>query len=132
MQTQVPSVLKKWFVVHCIIDLVFVIPLFFFPERFLALLDWPFVDPLTTRLVAAALFGIGLESYLGRNAGPDNYRGMLRLKILWSAAATLGILWTLFGMPEPPVVGWLLAAVFAGFNVLWVYWYRVVTRNAVS
>ncbi len=124
METPVPTALKKWFVAHCIIDLAFAIPLFFFPELFLALLGWPSFDPITTRLVAAALFGIGLESYLGRNANSEQYRGMLRLKIIWSAFATLGILMAMLGLPERPLVGWMLAVVFAGFNGLWLYWYR--------
>ena len=119
----VPPALKTWFVVHCIVDLVFAVPLFIFPEKFLALLGWPFFDPLTVRLVAAALFGIGLESYLGRNGGVERYRSMLRLKIIWSGAATLGILIAMFSLPEPPVVGWLLAVIFAGFNGLWVWWW---------
>lgn len=122
----VPAALRTWFVVHCIVDLVFAVPLFFFPEKFLALLGWPFFDPLTVRLVAAALFGIGLESYLGRNSGVERYRGMLRLKIIWSGAATLGILIAMFSLAEAPVVGWLLAGVFAGFNGVWVWWWRRV------
>ena len=124
MSTAVPERLKRWFVVHCIIDLVFAVPLFLSPAWFLDLLGWPAVDPLASRLVAAALFGIGLESYFGRNGSRSQYAGMLRLKIIWSAAASLGILWTLLQMAAPPITGWLLLAVFAGFNVLWVYWYR--------
>lgn len=120
----IPTALRNWFTVHCVVDLIFAIPLFFFPERFLEMLEWPFFDPLTARLVAAALFGIGLESYLGRNSGPEEFRGMLRLKIIWSAVATAGILVTLLSLPNSPFTGWLLTVVFAGFNGLWLYWYR--------
>lgn len=116
--------MKNWFVVHCLVDLAFAIPLFLYPEWFLALLRWPYFDPIAIRLVAAALFGIGLESWLGREGSPEQYRGMLRLKIIWSAAAVLGILLGLFPLSEPPLAAWALALVFAGFNGLWVYWYR--------
>ena len=50
--------LRRWFVVHCIADVVFAIPLLVIPVEFLNLFGWQTIDPLTTRLVAAALFGI--------------------------------------------------------------------------
>ncbi len=124
MQTPIPSALRNWFIIHCIVDLVFAIPLFLFPEWTLKLFDWPHFDPLATRLVAAALFGIGLESYLGRDGGLEKYLGMLRLKVIWSGTAAAGILITQFSMSEKPVAGWLLASIFIAFNLLWVYWWR--------
>jgi hypothetical protein len=73
--------------------------------------------------VAAALFGIGIESFLGRNAGVEAYLGMLNLKIIWSLAAILGLCLSLFqGGAGMPAVIWALVLVFAGFNLLWVYW----------
>lgn len=87
------------------------------------LLQWPHFDPLTARLVAAALFGIGLESYLGRNAGIAKYKGMLRLKIIWSTAAFLGILWSAISTEPLSMIALALAGVFLAFNVLWWYWY---------
>ncbi|TNE56819.1 MAG: hypothetical protein EP344_11715 [Bacteroidetes bacterium] len=129
MAGSVPKALKRWFVVHCIIDMVFAIPLFLAPAWFLDVMGWPVVDPLTSRLVGAALFGIGLESYFGRHGTWAQFNGMLRLKIIWSAFATLGILWTLTGMEDAPPAGWLVLAVFAGFNGLWVYWYRKVPHR---
>jgi len=121
--TPIPSSLKNWFVAHCVIDLAFALPLMFFPKTFLELLGWPYFDPLTCRIVAAALIGIGLESYWSRNAPIESYRGMLRLKIIWSLAATVGILIAMFSIEEHPFIGWLLALVFAAFNLLWVFWW---------
>ena len=117
----IPSTLKTWFIIHCVVDLLFAIPLFFFPERILSFLEWPYYDPLTTRLVAAALFGIGLESYLGSRAPKSHYLGMLRLKRIWSAAATIGILLTMFTIPIKPMIGWVLAVIFGAFHFIW--WY---------
>ena len=79
----VPEKLRFWFVIHFVIDILFAIPLFIAPEWMLTIFGWHTVDPLTSRLVAAALFGIGIESYLGRNAGIEYFRGMLNLKLIW-------------------------------------------------
>jgi len=123
MSETVPKSLKNWFIIHCVVDLFFAIPLFLFPETFVNLLQWEFFDPLTTRLVAAALFGIGIESYLSRNAGLDKYLGMLRLKIIWSSFAFIGILWSAIQAPNLSLIAYLLAGVFLAFNFLWWYWY---------
>jgi len=118
----VPASLRTWFVIHFILDLAFAIPLFLFPHATLALFGWPAVDPLATRLVAAALFGIGIESLLGRNASAESFKNFLNLKIIWSGSATLGILASIVwnGYAAVPAA-WLLLVVFLAFNLIWVY-----------
>ncbi len=119
--TSVPKALRIWFVVHFVADMVFAIPLLLAPEWLLGLFGWEIIDPFTARLVGAALVGIGVESFLGRNAEVESFRTMLRLKILWSSAAVVGILITM--IEGAPPLGWLIFAIFAGFNLVWVYWF---------
>ena len=128
--TTVPGSLRTWFVIHFILDIAFAIPLMIAPVYMLKLVGWDTVDPVTARLVAAALFGIGIESYLGRNAGIEAYLGMLNLKIIWSLAAVLGLCLSLIqgAQGSPPAV-WALVLVFAAFNLLWVYWRRQLGRQ---
>lgn len=116
--------LKQWFVLHCIVDLLFAIPLFLIPEAFLQWLGWSQIDPYTTRLVAAALCGIGIESYLGRDAPESHFKGMLRLKLIWSFLATAGILWTNLALTKVPVIAWIIGFIFLVFHLIWWYWYR--------
>jgi hypothetical protein len=123
----VPSALRRWFVVHFWADILFALPLFVAPRWFLGSLGWTAVDPIATRLVAAALFGIGIQSLLGRGEDPPTFRALLNLKIIWSATATLGIVWS--QLEGGPALGWAFAAIFAGFNVLWVR-YRLALREA--
>jgi uncharacterized membrane protein YagU involved in acid resistance len=66
--------LRFWFIVHFYADIIFAVPIFLFPEYFLRLAGWQSIDPIATRGVAAALFGIGIESYLGRNSGIEAYK----------------------------------------------------------
>jgi len=122
----VPDRLRWWFVVHFILDLAAAIPLFIAPQ-ILGWLGWPAVDPISTRLVAAALFGIGIESLLGRNAGVEAFRGMLNLKIIWSGTAVVGTLWS--QLEGGPPAGWGVVAIFVGFNAVWVR-YRILLGNA--
>ena len=51
---EVPPRLRWWFQVHCVVDLLFAVPLMIAPVTMLSLLGWTTIDPLATRLVAAA------------------------------------------------------------------------------
>ena len=119
----IPKSLKGWFVVHFVVDTIFAIPLFFAPVFLLTLLNWKGIDPIMARMVAAALFGIGIESLLCIRLGKDAFKAMLNLKIIWSFSAmtgfTIGLIQGLFGYPA---VGVGLLLIFAAFNILWIYW----------
>lgn len=121
----VPAGLRRWFVVHFVADVAVAIPLFVAPRAFLELLGWTEVDPLAARLVAAALLAIGIESLVCRSAGVETFRAMLGLKIIWSASATVGILWS--QIDGGPPMGWLALGIFAAFHLLWVH-YRLRLR----
>jgi hypothetical protein len=127
----VPASLRNWFVIHFAVDLLIAVPLMLVPVYTLRLVGWEGVDPITARLVAAALFGIGIESFLGRNAGREAYRGMLNLKIIWSFAAVFGLAFSMLqgAQGSPPVV-WVIVLLFAVFNLLWVYWRVRLDRQA--
>ena len=96
-------------------------------ERADTTLGWTEVDPISARLVGAALMGIGVQSLLGRDETLEAFRGMLNLKIIWSATATVGIAVSV--LQGGPKMGWAFVGIFAAFNVLWTT-YRVRLRPA--
>ena len=121
----VPPALRTAFVVHFWADVLFALPLFVAPGPVLTLVGWQAVDPFTTRLVAAALFGIGIESWLGRNGDASAFRTMLTLKVIWSATAVLGLAWSMAeGAQGRPLFGCLVLGIFVAFHVLWLSWWR--------
>jgi hypothetical protein len=117
------------FVVHFWADVLAAVPLFVAPQQVLGLLGWASVDPLATRIVAAALFGIGIESYLGRNAARASFREMLNLKVIWSASATVGSLWSV--LEGGPAAGWAVVAIFGAFHLIWLR-YRLLLGSGVQ
>lgn len=122
-QRKVPQALRKWFLIHFVVDFIFAIPLMFAPIPFLNSLGWQVVDPVGSRLVAAALFGIGLESLLSYKAPMETYQGMLNLKLTWSLAAMTGLIISILqGSQGRPIALWLLLLIFIFFNALWLYW----------
>jgi hypothetical protein len=120
IRRSIPQGLRTWFVVHFAVDMVFGIPLLFFPYWSMTLFGWDYVDPLTSRLVGAALLGIGGESLLGRNAKFETFQAMLNLKIIWACGAVLAI-----GMgirDGLPTIAWGILGIFAVFLVVWIYY----------
>jgi hypothetical protein len=122
----VPAGLRTWFVIHFVADMLFGIPLLFFPRFLLPFLGWTTYDPLTSRLVGAALMGIGLESLLGQNASVETFRAMLNLKIIWASSAIFAIAAALF--EGAPVMAWAFLGIFVIFWAVWVY-YRFALRE---
>lgn len=130
MRTHVPVGLRHWFVAHFCVDVLFAVPLFFFPEFFLHLFGWVQIDAALTRVVAAALFGIGIQSLLAREEGADVFRAMLNLKIIWSALAAIGIGYGVL-TGTAPLAATMFAFVFAGFCGVWLK-YRLGLRRETS
>jgi len=119
---EVPNSLRNWFVIHFVVDMLTGIPLPLFPETVMSLMGWTIIDPIASRVVGAALMGIGIESYLGRNAGIEVFRAMLNLKVIWSSSAILGIglgIWK--GGPQ---AGWLFIGIFVIFWAVWMHYWR--------
>ncbi len=115
----IPPGIKTWFLIHFVVDMLFAIPLIFFPEGILSWFGWENVDPITSRLVGAALLGIGGESFFSRNASRDTYRALLRLKIIWASGAVLGLglaLWM-----GAPLAAWVFLGIFILFLIVWLY-----------
>jgi hypothetical protein len=112
-------VLRKLFILHFAIDYLVAIPLMFAPVVSMKLLGWDNPEPVATRLVAAALLGIGGISYLARNADVSAYRHMLTMKLLWSGAAVLGL--TVSVVEGAPAFTWVFLFIFGVFFWIWLF-----------
>lgn len=122
MSAEVPKSLRVWFMVHFIVDMIFAIPLMVNPVWFLGLFGFNLIDPLTARLVGAALIGIGGESFFMNKKGIESYHVLLTLKILWSVSAVVAIGLSIFqGGPKSE---WLFLAIFFVFSIIWIYYKR--------
>ncbi|HEY2729191.1 MAG TPA: hypothetical protein VGK52_04565 [Polyangia bacterium] len=116
---EVSRTLRAWFVADALVDVAAGLPLLAAPELVLRGLGWTCVDPVSARLVGAALLAIGGQSFLGRDAGVDVYRAMLRLKLVWSLAAAVS-LFIGVGAGAPPAA-WALLSIFIVLAGVWMH-----------
>ena len=125
-KNSIPQSLRIWFIIHGIVDLLFAIPLIAFPKQVLEFLGWTIIDPFSTRLVGAALLGIGLVSLIKINDGVESYKSLLTLKMIWSLSAIVGILISL--IEGAPAFGWVILLIFVVFSGVWgYYWWKLYT-----
>ncbi len=113
---------------HFAVDWGVGLPLLVAPESLLRFFGWHEIDPIATRLFAAALLAIGGQSLLGRNGSVNEFRAMLNLKLIWAAAAVIAL--GIGVLSGGPALTWLGLAVFVGFLGVWLYW-RVRIGHAV-
>lgn len=127
--TDVPLSLRRWFVAHFVVDTLCALPLLLAPGLLLPALGFSCVDPVSPRLVGAALVGIGTQSLIGRNQGVETYRAMLNLKLLWSGTAILGLVMGIADGAPPSTWGFL--ASFVAFAGVWMH-YRIRLKQCAA
>ncbi len=120
----VPNSLRNWFIIHFWADILFALPLMFAPAFTLTLFGFPVAETLTARIVAAAFMGIGGTSLLLRDKGIETYRALLVLKIVWSAAAMVGIVLTI--IEGTSIFAWGVLGIYLLFFIVWVYYQRKI------
>ena len=121
MKKEVPNSLKTWFIIHFIVDYIVAIPLFIAPIWLFNVLGITNVDPLTARLVAAALLGVGGVSLYAHKKSKEVYDTLLTLKVIWGGSATIGILLTMILNNYNPL-GWIMFTIFLLFSTVWIYY----------
>lgn len=123
--------LKNWFVVHFVVDFLIAIPLFLYPELFLTFFGWNKIDPLMSRLVASALFGIGGISFFARNSSAETFIILLDLKIIWSLSAIVGFIISILQGGYPKTV-WAFLLIFVCFSCIWMYYRSLLISQSDS
>ena len=94
--------------------------MFIAPAWFLSFFGFTVVEPVTARLVAAALFAVGGISLLSRKEAVKVYNSLLKLKIIWSVSAIAGLLLSLW--QGAPVLLLVVVGIFILFSIACVYY----------
>ena len=126
MPAKVPQSLRNWFLIHFIVDFLLGIPLFINPSFVLQLFGLPGTpaESILARILGAGLFGIGGVSFFSYKKSRESFDILLTMKIIWSLAAILALLISLYlGAPKSL---WILVAAFAIFSVVWIFYKKKI------
>jgi hypothetical protein len=139
MDKPISNGLRTLFLIHAIVGLVFGVPLWFVPGRFLTLVGWvpamvqlpestlsipgqTFVDAAVARLVGVALVALALSSIQGYRAKRwDQVELLVQLEAVFCVLGALSTAGTgLFFFERVfPLFGWIVTVLLAVFAVAW-------------
>ena len=112
--------LKTTFLVHSIVALILGLLLLLLPGRFLNLLGWAPIDPLSSRLLGAALIALSWGSFRGWQAVTrDQVKILLELEAVFTVLGSIGLLRHLLFAPYP-LIAWVTFLFLAVFAIAWV------------
>jgi hypothetical protein len=115
----VPPSLRAWFIVDAIVDFLAAAPLLAAPELMLRRLGWACVDPISARLVGAALLANAAATFASRDAGVEAYRALLRCKLIWCVAGAASMFVAVAS--GAPSAAWLFLSMFVAFAGVWLH-----------
>ena len=116
--------LRVTFVAHAIAALAFGLIYLFIPDIWGDLVNWPAPETAPYRLIGAAMLAFGASSVLAyREVDWDKVIIIVRTEIVWTALATLVLLWALV-LDGAPAIAWLYVVLMAVWTVLFSIFYN--------
>jgi hypothetical protein len=114
------GMLKLVPLIHMIVTVVLGALSLLIPGRFLTLLGWQPIDPITTRVLGASLLAMSWGDFrVWRRANNGEARLWAEVQLAFALLAGVGVLRHLLG-GRWPVMVWILFGVFAVFALSWI------------
>jgi len=121
---EIPSILRYIFLLHFIVAMIFGVWFFLGVEIYGDLVAWPWMDPVSGRIMGSMLIGYGVASILGyRATSYEEVKILVIAEIVWCLFALVSQLWMIIVYPTIPLAGWLNVSLFGVFFVLFLYVY---------
>ena len=122
MDKAISSGLRTTFLVHAIIGILFGLAYMLVPEMVGGIMQMEMSDP-TYRILGAALFAIGVSSWLGYRASLwGEVKITVQFEIVWTVLGAAVTAWALL-TGGFPATGWLNFVALAVFAIAFGYFY---------
>ena len=113
-------ILKPTLLIHAIVSVALGALLLAMPGRFLLWLGWSPIDPITARLLGAALLALAWGDFRGwRQPAKSDITLLVEVQLAFSALGGIGVLRHLVTGAWPAMV-WIVFGVLALFTIAWV------------
>lgn len=115
--------LRVTFLIHLLVAFVFGLVMFASPALWSRIANYAPIDPTVTRVLGAALLGLGFSSWLGYRARRwEEVRITVEMEIEYTVLATVALLYLLWA-GVAPLFAWVPLVCHVAFAVAFVYLY---------
>ena len=123
MKEEISKLLKIVFLVHFFVSVIFGLAFTFVVELYVSITGWPYLDPVTGRILGAVFLGLAVASLLAwRETKWEHVKIIVQMEITWLALGTGVHLFAIF-MFQVPIIIWLQTAIFIFFFVAFTWFY---------
>ncbi|NVM17033.1 MAG: hypothetical protein HWN80_04905 [Candidatus Lokiarchaeota archaeon] len=125
MKEEISKLLKLTFLIHFFVAVIFGLVFLFIVELYVGLVTWPYLDPVTGRVLGAVFMGLAASSLLSwRETRWESVKIVVQMEIVWSALGTAVQIFAVFTFPSLPFMIWVQIGILIFFFVafMWFYW----------
>ncbi|MBY9014353.1 MAG: hypothetical protein KGD68_01545 [Candidatus Lokiarchaeota archaeon] len=124
MKEEISKLLKIGFLVHFFVSAIFGLIFLVVVESYVIITSWPYLDPVTGRILGAVFIGLAVASLLAwRETKWAHVKIIVQMEIVWLAIGTVVHIWAGIMFPVPLIIIWLQTALLIFFLVAFSWFY---------
>ena len=124
MKEEISKLLKITFLIHFFVSAIFGLVFAVIVELYVEIVAWPYLDPVTGRVLGAVFLGFAVASLLSwRETKWESVKIIVQMEITWLALGTAVHFWAIFTDPLLPFMIFLQTAILLVFLVAFIYFY---------
>ena len=124
MKEEISKLLKITFLIHFFVAVIFGLVFTVIVEIYIDLINWPYPDPITGRVLGAVFLGFAVASLLSwRETKWESVKIVVQMEIAWLIIGTAVLFFAIFTEPLLPFIIWVQAAILIVFLVAFTWFY---------
>jgi hypothetical protein len=124
MKEEISKLLKLTFLVHFFVSIIFGLLFIVLVELYVGVVGWPYLDPITGRILGATLLGLAAGSLLAwRETKWESVKIVVQIEIVWLMLGTAVHIFSIFAFPLLPFMIWVQAAILIFFLGAFIWFY---------
>ena len=124
MKEEISKLLKLTFLIHFFVSIIFGLLFMVLVELYVGVVGWPYLDPITGRVLGATLLGLAAGSLLAwRETKWVGVKIVVQIEIVWLMLGTAVHIFSIFAFPLLPFMIWVQAAILIFFLGAFIWFY---------
>jgi hypothetical protein len=123
MKEEISKLLKLMFLIHFFVAVIFGLVFTVIVEIYVELVGWPYLDPVTGRVLGAMFLGFAVASLLSwRETKWESVKIVVQMEIAWLVIGTAVHFWSIFTESFIFML-WVQTAILLIFLIAFIYFY---------